>query len=130
MYRRHGKECERGRPEDTRTSEFDETRRGGKKCDCLIHVSGTLGGEFRRVQTGKANWDEAKAVVAEWQAAQSWDGQPKVVQNPPPPTTSAPEQQTIARAIEAFTFDFEEYAAPRIIEGIGFNGYEVRPKIW
>ena len=38
--------------------------------------------KFRRVQTGKTNRDEAKTVVAQWQAAQSWDGQPKVVLEP------------------------------------------------
>jgi integrase len=110
LYRRHRKECEGGHPEDSRTSEFDETRRGWKKCGCLIHVSGTLGGKFRRVQTGKANWDEAKGVVAQWHAAQSWDGQPKVPAEPQPPVPAC-EQQTIARAIQAFTAEFEEYAA-------------------
>ena len=73
LYRRHRKECEGGRPEDSRTSEFDETRRGWKKCGCLIHVFGTLSGKFRRVQTGKANWDAAKAVTERWQVAQFWD---------------------------------------------------------
>jgi hypothetical protein len=58
-----------------RSGEFDETRRGWKKCGCLIHVSGTLGGKFKRKQTGKANWDDAKAVAAIWEKAQHWDGE-------------------------------------------------------
>ena len=64
LYRRHRRECEGGHPEDTRSGEFEEGRRGWKKCACLIHVSGTLGGKFNRKQTGKSNWDEAKTLVA------------------------------------------------------------------
>jgi hypothetical protein len=82
LYRRHRKECEGGHPEDSRTSQFYETRRGWKKCGCLIHVSGTLGGKFRRVHTGKANWEEAKTVIERWQTAQSWHGQSNVVPDP------------------------------------------------
>lgn len=52
----------RGRAfEDTRSGEFEEGPRGWKKCACLIHVSGTLGGKFNRRQTGKSDWEEAKA---------------------------------------------------------------------
>ena len=50
LYRRHRKECEAARPEDTRTGEFEEGRRGWKKCACLIHASGTLAG---RNSTGR-----------------------------------------------------------------------------
>jgi hypothetical protein len=46
-------------------------RRGWKKCGCLIHVSGTLGGTFNRRQTGKSDWDEAKALVALWERTNS-----------------------------------------------------------
>ena len=48
LYRRHRKECEGGHPEDSRSGEFEEGRRGWKKCACLIHASGTLGGTFNR----------------------------------------------------------------------------------
>ena len=67
LYRRHRKECEGGHPEDARSGEFEEGRRGWKKCACLIHVSGTLGGKFNRKQTGKSDWDEAKSLVASWE---------------------------------------------------------------
>jgi site-specific recombinase XerD len=73
-YRRHRKECEGGHPEDARSGEFEEGRRGWKKCACLIHVSGTLGGRFSRKQTGKSDWDEARAVAAQWESAKCWDG--------------------------------------------------------
>lgn len=44
LYRQHGTDCEGKHPEDSRSGEFEEGRRGWKKCACVVHVSGTLGG--------------------------------------------------------------------------------------
>ena len=85
LYRRHRKECEGGHPEDARTGQFEEGRRGWKKCACLIHASGTLAGRFNRRQTGKTEWDEARAVAADWEQAGSWNGEIKP--EPPAPAT-------------------------------------------
>jgi hypothetical protein len=65
LYRRHCKESEDGHPEDARSREFEEGRRGWKKCACLIHLSGTRGGKFNRRQTTKSDRGEAKALVGE-----------------------------------------------------------------
>lgn len=114
LYRRHRKECEGAHPEDARTGEFEEGRRGWKKCGCLIHVSGTLAGRFSRKQTGKSDWDEAKAVAAQWENAASWDGQGRADEPLSLPTATIaadPSRVTVARAISAFTAEFEEYAA-------------------
>jgi hypothetical protein len=113
LYRRHRKECEGSHPEDTRTGQFEEGRRGWKKCACLIHVSGTLGGKFNRKQTGTADWDEAKAIVASLQQSYSWDGQEKI-ETPLalPATNPEPERISVIRAIAAFTAEFEEHTAP------------------
>ena len=111
LYRRHRLECEGGQEEDARSGEFEEGRRGWKKCACLIHVSGTLGRKFSRKQTGKSDWDEAKAVVAVWQAAQSWEGLAQI-NEAVPPTPAVPDGRiTIARAIQAFTAEFQGQAA-------------------
>jgi hypothetical protein len=48
LYSRHRLECEGGHVEDSRTREFEEGRRGWKKCACLIHASGTLNTKFSR----------------------------------------------------------------------------------
>jgi len=101
LYRRHRKECEGGHLEDSRSGEFEEGRRGWKKCACLIHVSGTLGQKFNRKQTGKSNWDEAKALVASWETADAWDG--KVEPTPPAPVpASVPGRITIDDATKVF----------------------------
>src|ERR1700722_18720742 len=99
LYRRHRIECEGGHPEDSRTGEFEEGRRGWKRCGCLIHVAGTLGGKFSRKQTGKSHFDEAKAVAAEWEKAGSWTGEIAV----PEPLPEAPKSRRIAveRAVKA-----------------------------
>jgi hypothetical protein len=113
LYRRHRKACEGAHAEDFRSGEFDEGRRGWKKCRCLIHVSGTLGGQFGRKRTGKSNWEEAKAVAAAWESAQSWDGQAKIAESTAPATELAsPGRLTIEKAIQAFTSEFADYAAP------------------
>ena len=110
LYRRHRLACEGGQPEDARSGEFEEGRRGWKKCACLIHVSGTLGGKFSRKQTGKSDWDEAKAVVAVWQAAKSWEG-PVQIDEPAPPAPTVPDGRiTIERAIQAFTAEFQGHS--------------------
>src|SRR5580704_15042043 len=63
LYRRHRKECEGGHPEDVRTRQFEEGRRGWKRCACIIHVAGTLGKNFNRRQTGETDWERARAVA-------------------------------------------------------------------
>ena len=115
MYRRHRTKCEGGHEEDARSGEFEEGRRGWKKCACLIHASGTLGGRFHRKETGKSDWDEAKAVVVVWEAAQSWDGPsqiPEPVPLAPAPAPAVPDGRiTIVRAIQAFTAEYQGLAA-------------------
>jgi integrase len=109
LYRRHRIECEGGHSEDSRTGEFEEGRRGWKRCGCLIHVAGTLAGKFSRKQTGKALWDEAKAVAAEWERAGSWAGEVIVAE----PLPEAPKSRRVAveRAVKTFLDEYKETAA-------------------
>jgi len=101
LYRRHRKECEGRHPEGTFSGEYEDGRRGRKRCACLIHVSGTLGGKFNRKQTGKSDWDEAKAVASVWETANSWSGD-----TPPvllvPKADNGPERTTLADAVAVF----------------------------
>jgi hypothetical protein len=46
LYRRHRQECEAGHPEETRSGEFEERKKGWKRCACFIFASGTLAGKF------------------------------------------------------------------------------------
>jgi hypothetical protein len=76
LYRRHYRapgKCVGGHPPDSRSYEPEELRRNWKKCYCPIYADGTLGGKFKRRNTKKASWPEAKAVAAEWEARGSWD---------------------------------------------------------
>ena|SRR5271156_5618859 len=74
LYRRHQRGCEAGHPLEAKSGEFEERKRGWKRCGCFIFASGTLAGQFKRRYTGKINWDEAKAVATKWEEARSWDG--------------------------------------------------------
>ena len=102
LYRRHRSECEGSHAEDSRSGQFEEGRRGWKKCACLIHVSGTLGRRFSRKQTGKSDWDEAKAIAAVWEAVQSWDGPAQIEASGPRPPDPASGRIPLADAITAF----------------------------
>ena len=61
LYRRHRKECEAGHPEDFKSGDCEEGRRGWKRCGCPIHASGTIRGKFKRQSTGQWEWDAARS---------------------------------------------------------------------
>jgi integrase len=109
LYRRHRKECEGKHPEDARTGEFEEGRRGWKRCACIIHAAGTLQGKFNRRQTGQTDWDAAKALAAAWERAGSWNGEVSQPELLPEPTRN--KRTTLEKAIKAFLAEFEEHAA-------------------
>ncbi|MGH9160669.1 MAG: hypothetical protein ACRD2X_11890 [Vicinamibacteraceae bacterium] len=76
LYRRHRLECESGKPEDSRSTELDERRKDwGRKCQCQIHLPGTLGGVFSRKSSHTADWAGARAIAAAYEQADSWTGQ-------------------------------------------------------
>jgi integrase len=102
LYRRHRSDCDAGRPNEFRSSELDERRKGwGTKCRCQIQISGTLEGAFSRRTTGTADWAAARRVADEYEKAGSWTGKPAVL---PPAPEAAPEKPhvTIADACKVF----------------------------
>ena len=71
LYRRHRPECESGRPEDSRSIESEERRKGwGRKCLCPIQLSGTLGSQFSRKSTGTSEWSEAQRIADAYELQQ------------------------------------------------------------
>jgi hypothetical protein len=78
IYRRHGSHCLGGRALHEMTYEADELRRSWKRCFCPIYASGTLAAQFKRKNTERTAWDEAKALVRVWEDAAAWDGPAKV----------------------------------------------------
>lgn len=100
LYRRHRRDCKAEHLEDSRSSEFDERKKGWRRCDCPIFMSGTAAGRFRRQSTKTWEWDEAKAVAAVWEDQSA--------PTPIPPSTPAPETAptkpriAVSEAIEVF----------------------------
>jgi hypothetical protein len=104
LYRRHRPGCESGKPEDSRSTERDERRKGwGRKCNCQIHLSGTLDGKFSRKATDTSDWDEAHRIAEAYEKAGSWTGkrqpQPVAHEAAPGPTKS---RVTIEDACKVF----------------------------
>lgn len=100
LYRRHRKDCEAKRPEDSTSGEFNERQKGWKRCACLIFVSGTLNGRFSRKRTGKTSWDDAKAFADAFEQKGSWEA--SVAVTPPEPTAAKRERTTLEDACSVF----------------------------
>jgi hypothetical protein len=88
LYRRHHRvkgKCVAGHKPDSRNYEPDELRRGWRKCHCPVYICGTLGGQFKRRNSNHTKWEEAKAVAAVLETANSWAGRPMIHPCEPPP---------------------------------------------
>ena len=90
LYRRHRRECKAGHPHQFRSSEFEERKRGWKRCECPIVVAGTLNKKFVRQSTNKCEWDDARSVAAAIETSGSWDDQVTPVLLPEPLPKSDP----------------------------------------
>ena len=103
LYRRHRKGCEAGHPEDFKSGEFEEGRRGRKRCACPIHASGTIRGDFKRQSTGQWEWDASRVIVAQWESTETWCELPLLeAVEPYQQATAQPAASTIPEATEAF----------------------------
>jgi hypothetical protein len=104
-----GRGCKAGDPEQFQSTDFDERRRGWKRCECPIVVSGTLNKKFRRQSTGKWEWDDARAIAAALETCGSWDGE--IAPQPEPIPQSVPLRRLIAEATMTFLGELQETAA-------------------
>jgi hypothetical protein len=103
LYRRHRRDCKAHHPEELRTSEYDERKKGYKRCECPIFASGTLAKRFRRQSTGRWEWAHAKALAAQWELAGTWTGVGATLPAPAPdPAPQTSSRCTIVEATEAF----------------------------
>ena len=96
LYRRHRKDCEAGRAENSKSGEFTERVKGWKRCACTIYASGTLAGRFSRQRTGTTTWDEARAWATAVEAVGTWDGPAAPAA---PSVDDAPRRATITDAL-------------------------------
>src|SRR5882757_7962812 len=84
LYRRHRRDCKVGHAEELRTSEYDEKKKGWKRCECPIFVSGTLQRHFKRHNSGQWEWEPAKEIAGQFEVAGSWNDTPVPPSQPPP----------------------------------------------
>jgi site-specific recombinase XerD len=103
LYRRHRRECKAGHREDLRTSEYEERKKGWKRCECPILASGTLAQKFRRQTTGQWEWEHARAIARQWEADGSWNAAPvNSINTSAASVKKSSETVQIPEAIEAF----------------------------
>jgi integrase len=96
LYRRHRQECKGNHAHNSRSSEYDERKKGWRRCECPIFASGTLGKAFRRHNTGQWEFEGARAVAAALERAGTWG---KVAPTP----EAAPESQRTRITVEDAT---------------------------
>jgi integrase len=99
LYRRHRRECKGHHPHNLRTSEYDERKKGWRRCECPIFASGTLDKHFKRGNTGQWEFEAARAVAATLERAGTWTTQPL---RPPEPEEPQATRITVQDASEAF----------------------------
>jgi hypothetical protein len=109
LYRRHRQECEAGHPEDSRSGEFEERRKGWKRCACPIYASGMLAGKFKRKSTGFTDWEQAKELISSWKTCGGKLPVPSPAAEQIPASTP---RITIERAVDAFLAVHAESSAP------------------
>jgi integrase len=103
LYRRHRFDCAAGHPNEFRSSEFDERRKGqGLKCRCLIQISGTLAGRFSRRTTGTADWAEARSIAGAFEKAGSWTDTPLAPEIPDTKPTPAKSRVSVVDGCKVF----------------------------
>lgn len=126
LYRRHFRKagkCVGGHAPDSRTYEPEELRRSHKGCICPIYADGTLNRRFRRKNTGKHAWEEAKAVAEHWEQNGCWDQQELQRPQPEPvsalPVVEAPNAVSIEQAIAAFVGEHAASSSPNTVKKYG-----------
>jgi len=111
LYRRHRRECKAGHPHQFRSSEFEERKRGWKRCECPIVVAGTLNKKFLRQSTNKWEWDDARAVAGAIETSGSWGDEPIPILVREPLPKSDPTRFPIAQATKSLLDEIQETAA-------------------
>ena len=99
LYRRHRQECKGDHPHNSRTSEYEERKKGWRRCECPIFASGTLRKKFKRHNTGQWEFEGARVIAAALERAGSWKA---VVEPPPPPQEGQVARSTVEDATAAF----------------------------
>ena len=115
LYRRHRRDCKGGHPQNSRTSEYDERKRGWARCECPIFVSGTLQGTFKRENTGRWQWEDARPLAISYEQAGNWESQVSPAmpahQNERSDRSELTTRKSIDSAVKTYLSEFGEHAA-------------------
>src|SRR5689334_22168080 len=95
-HRRHTSTCEGKHEARLYTNEYDERKKGWKKCHCPIYASGSLNLVAKRFPTKRAEWQEARDLMVPYIKANSWD-----LDQAPKPDRGSPAEADDDRVPEA-----------------------------
>jgi integrase len=109
LYRRHRSECKAAHRHNSFSTEFEERKRGWKRCECPIFLSGTLQKKFRRHSTNLWEWDDARAISKAFEQAGNWDG--AVAPRQPEAPSHTAERIAVEHAVKVFLAELSETIA-------------------
>ena len=95
----HRQGCKAGHEHNSRTSKYDERKKGWKRCEYPIFASRTFGRHFKRHNTGHWEFESARAVAAAFERTGSWK---VAAQASTPAEGTEIVRVTIEDSIEAF----------------------------
>jgi integrase len=108
LYRRHRRQCTARHSHNSFSTEFEERKRGWKRCECPIVVAGTLQKKFKRHSTNLWEWDQVRPIAAAFEQAGSWDAAALATVSAAQPSLPSPggaaqtKRVTINDATEAY----------------------------
>src|SRR5690349_11178572 len=101
LYRQRRADCAGGHAEDSCAGPLEERRKGWRRCECAIDVSGTLNGKFSRRSTGRSTWDDARSWIEALETSGTWSN-PSAPLPPAAPTPETPTRVTVVDALARF----------------------------
>jgi hypothetical protein len=100
-----GEIARRDIPKNCAPTNTMSAKKGWKRCECPIFVSGSLQGCFKRHNSGQWEWESAKAIARQFQLAGGWNAnQPSAPPTPlvEPSHDSPAPRIAVADAIQVF----------------------------
>jgi integrase len=101
LYRRHRQNCKGNHKHNSRSSEYDERKKGWSRCECPIFASGTLDKVAKRQNTGQWEWERARLITAKWETFGRWDS-PASESAQPASIPNTPKRTVIVEATKAY----------------------------
>ena len=103
LYRRHRQNCKASHSHNSRSSEYDERKKGWKRCECPIFASGTLDKVAKRQEyRSVGDEDVARLIASKWGDLREGGTALSRKSQRPDVIPDTPKRTTISEATQAY----------------------------